>query len=180
MPEPSQLESGRRRPISRGEYTSIRFPKEGEIVFLRVDTTHSTTSSVPSSDLTITTATSTAEGRNNFRPHPCIVLRVHHHPAPNNQNKWSLDVLVIRSYRHVENAVDFVSNLTGLEHKKHLPMPPPGSYPPLPTPAFFGDSATTSLVPKSYSWIIAQERWVPMGFNSWVRSESVLKIVRYR
>ncbi len=186
MSEPSTPASGHCRPVRRGEYTSTSFPAVGEVIILPVDTTRSIINSVPSSDIMITESSKVTTSseiqseseRSKFQPHPCIVTSVTRTPTSSTQNRWFVEVLVVRSYKYLNNyAVNHVSNLPDLVHAMHLPLSPPGSLPALPTPVSFGSPVETSYVPRSYSWIIAEILDLEMGRNGWVRSESVLKIV---
>jgi hypothetical protein len=168
MSEPFKLASGCCRPISHGGRTPIRFPQSGELVLLNVDVTSDLTSAVPSaSGVTLTQNSTISSGEKNIKPHHCIVSHVYQDSV---QNTWYFKALVIRSYSYKPNPVEFVASLGDIQgFTRHLPLPPPPSCSPLPTPAVFGRPVEIPVVLGKYSWIVAENRTFDMGANGCVR-----------
>ena len=98
-----------------------------------------------------------AEGEDRrFQPHPCIFL--HYNLSFDETARWSVDVVVCRSYGSDRTAVDINPDL-------HIPLPPPLGHPVLPTPPAFGDALQVSLVPRKQMWAVATLRTIEMGGN---------------
>jgi hypothetical protein len=169
--ECSKLEPGRHRPFSHGCCTT-RLPFRGELVLLNVDVNvdGSTPGAVSSAGFISTQIRSTnvslstgpkAEGeRNDVVPHPYLVLSVD--TIFGSDVKWSMEVLVCRSYSGMVDLSEHGFN-------KRLPLPPPHGDSPLPTPKAFGEPVDTFFAPQKYTWVIATIRPIDMGRNGWVR-----------